>query len=75
MHHLISGVRVHVQKNVLEEIGVADEIGKLTRNVTELEDIGPFKLGTGICVDDVVGDGKDVVEWGASGKGCSELSK
>ena len=56
------GVEVHVKKDVLEEIWVADEVGKLTYNVVELDDFGPLKWGTGLCVDDVVRDGWDVVD-------------
>ena len=65
MHQLIAGVGVHLKKDALEEIRVADEVGKLTHNVLELEDIGPLKWGTGLCVDDVAGDEWDVVEWNA----------
>ena len=50
-------VGVHVKRDVLEEIGVADEVGKVTHNVGELEDIGQLKSGTCLCVDDVVKDG------------------
>ena len=56
-------VQFHVKKDDLEDIWV-DEVGKLTPNV-ELEDIGPLKWGTGLCVDDMVGDEWDVVEWNA----------
>jgi len=40
VRQLIVGVGVHAKKDVLEEIWVVDEVGKLIHYVVELEDIG-----------------------------------
>ena len=38
-----TGAGVHAKKDVLKEIGVVDEVGKLIHYVVELEDIGQLK--------------------------------
>ena len=46
VRQLIVGVGVHAKKDVLEEIWVVDEVGKLIHYVVELEDIGQLKWRT-----------------------------
>ena len=46
MRQLIAGVGVHAKKDVLEEIWVVDEVGKLIHYVVELEDMGQLKWRT-----------------------------
>ena len=46
VRHLIVGAGVHAKKDVLEEIWVVDEAGKLIHYVVELEDIGQLKWRT-----------------------------
>ena len=46
VRQLIVGVGVHAKKDVLEEIWVVDEIGKLIHYEVELEHIGQIKWRT-----------------------------
>ena len=46
VHQHIVGAGVHAKKDVLEEIWVVDEVGKLIHYVVELEDIGQLKWRT-----------------------------